>query len=206
MIDTLRSILAIALAVSVPPAVCLWFAIHPFARFWRRLGASATYGILALPFAGCIYGLYRIRGLLLGPDLGLHLPAVAGGVFLLAVSAGISRLRRKHLTFRILAGVPELSRAAGESRLLSEGIYARIRHPRYVEFTMGLLGWILIAGYAHLYILWLGTVAAIYLVVLIEERELRQRFGKAYEDYARRVPRFLPRRRGATPGPPTPQP
>jgi protein-S-isoprenylcysteine O-methyltransferase Ste14 len=36
----------------------------------------------------------------------------------------------------------------------------------------------------------------IHLVVILEERELVDRFGDAYRKYAARVPRYFPRRRG----------
>jgi protein-S-isoprenylcysteine O-methyltransferase Ste14 len=41
------------------------------------------------------------------------------------------------------------------------------------------------------------TIAGIWTVltlvaIAIEERELRARFGVAYEDYCRQVPRFVP--------------
>lgn len=39
------------------------------------------------------------------------------------------------------------------------------------------------------------TVLAHYLVVSVEEPELRERFGEAYDRYCERVPRWLPRRR-----------
>ena len=37
-----------------------------------------------------------------------------------------------------------------------------------------------------------------YFIVVLEERELRDRFGSTYEEYSRRVPRFFPRRGTAT--------
>jgi len=42
------------------------------------------------------------------------------------------------------------------------------------------------------------TVAAHLLVVYVEEPELRERFGESYQDYCRRVPRWLPRSVRAT--------
>jgi len=32
----------------------------------------------------------------------------------------------------------------------------------------------------------------VFLIVQLEERELRERFGTEYEAYCRRVPRFVP--------------
>jgi protein-S-isoprenylcysteine O-methyltransferase Ste14 len=38
---------------------------------------------------------------------------------------------------------------------------------------------------------------AIHLVVLLEEPELRERFGAEYEEYCGRVPRYIPKRQGS---------
>ena len=96
------------------------------------------------------------------------------------------------LTKRILAGIPELS-ADDPGVLLQEGIYARIRHPRYIELLFWILGYALISNYLGTYVLFAITVPAIYLIVLMEEKELRDRFGEEYREYCRRVPRFIPR-------------
>ena len=93
---------------------------------------------------------------------------------------------------RTLIGVPELT--AGESgELLTTGIYARIRHPRYVQLLLALSAYALFANYSGAYIMAALFWAQIYVVVLLEEAELRDRFGEAYVSYAARTPRFVPR-------------
>ena len=37
-----------------------------------------------------------------------------------------------------------------------------------------------------------AILPAVHLIVLLEERELGRRFGAAYDEYAARVPRYLP--------------
>ena len=54
-------------------------------------------------------------------------------------------------------------------------------------------GTALFSNYLASWILLVITVPALLLIVHFEERELRDRFGNAYVEYARRVPRFVPR-------------
>lgn len=49
------------------------------------------------------------------------------------------------------------------------------------------------ANYPAVYLAWLLWIPGVYVTVLFEERELRQRFGAEYEEYCREVPRFIPR-------------
>jgi protein-S-isoprenylcysteine O-methyltransferase Ste14 len=39
-------------------------------------------------------------------------------------------------------------------------------------------------------------VPGIYVIAVLEEKELRAHFGDAYDDYCRKVPRFLPKLKG----------
>ena len=53
----------------------------------------------------------------------------------------------------------------------------------------------LAVNYLAVYLLLILYIPVIYLVVVLEERELRERFGIAYDRYCREVPRFIPRLR-----------
>jgi protein-S-isoprenylcysteine O-methyltransferase Ste14 len=203
--DTARRLVAFLLLVALPPSLLLWIAIHPVARFWRRLGAGWTYGLLSFPCVALMGGIWAMRRRLLGDDLGTSWALVAAATACAALATLIARKRGRLLTFSVLAGLPELSPRRYPGRLLTEGIYARIRHPRYVEVVVGVLAYALFANHVGTYVLWLLLLPTLLLVVRLEERELRERFGDAWEDYARRVPRFLPRRRraaGSRPRPP----
>ncbi len=70
-----------------------------------------------------------------------------------------------------------------------------MRHPRYLEIGFILAAIALFVNYLAVYILLAAYIPVIYLVVLFEERELRGRFGDAYESYCRKVPRFIPKLR-----------
>jgi protein-S-isoprenylcysteine O-methyltransferase Ste14 len=57
---------------------------------------------------------------------------------------------------------------------------------------LALLGYALIANYLALYLVFALWLPALSLIVRLEESELRERFGPAYEEYCCRVPRFVP--------------
>jgi protein-S-isoprenylcysteine O-methyltransferase Ste14 len=41
------------------------------------------------------------------------------------------------------------------------------------------------------------TIPGLHAIVLLEERELVERFGQEYRDYALRVPRYIPGRKAS---------
>lgn len=195
-LENVRYVMGVLLVISLPPAMTYWFIVHPFVGFWRRVGVKRTFLILGLFLVGSMAALFPFRDRLLGRDLGTNLATVLAAVPLLAASTVVRRKRRRHLSFRTLAGVPEVAAGTQGPGLLQEGIYSRIRHPRYVEIALGCIGWALVCNYAGLYVVVILTILALYAIVLVEEKELRQRFGQAYVDYSARVPRFIPRRAG----------
>ena len=106
--DTFRYIVGVLLVVGLPPGVLWWFVLHPFVGFWRRLGVRLTMIVLGLFLLASVLALATIRDSLLGTDLGLSWPLFAVGIVLMVFAALIGLKRRKHLTVRILAGVPEV--------------------------------------------------------------------------------------------------
>ncbi len=190
--ETVAYYMALLVVVTVPGAILYWFLIHPFARFWRRLGAWPTFTLVAIVCLAFVAVIFRFREPLLAVRFGIRWPLVVLAAVVYAVAIWIDLERRKHLTFPILAGAPEVS-SRDPGKLLTEGIYGRVRNPRYLSFVLGIAAWTLFTNYLAMWIVLVATFPALWLVVLLEERELRQRFGEEYEEYCRRVPRFLPR-------------
>src|SRR5262245_26107008 len=81
--------------------------------------------------------------------------------------------------------------------LVVEGLFAHCRNPLYVGNMMEFLGLILILNSPVGYLVGLPFFAlAYYSITLAEEDFLRAKFGTAFEDYCRRVNRFVPSLRG----------
>jgi protein-S-isoprenylcysteine O-methyltransferase Ste14 len=198
-VDTFRHGLALALLCTLPPMLFFWPVVHGFIGFWRRIGPAATYALTLGGVALGGFALYRLRSGLLAVDLGTSWLGIAIGSGCL-VLAGWLRIRlQRDVTLRLLSGLPELDPRRHPQALVRTGIYGRIRHPRYVQFCVALLGYALIANYLAIYAIWLLWIPGLLVIARFEERELRLRFGREYDDYAEAVPRFVPRWGGGAP-------
>jgi protein-S-isoprenylcysteine O-methyltransferase Ste14 len=192
--DKARYVVGVLVVIGVAPGMIWWFLVHPFVKLWRRVGPGATLTIMMGLAIAQMLVLASFRDTLLMADYGTQqgLPLLA--ILLGAGSFSIALARRKHLSMRILVGLPELASDGSTGKLLNEGIYARMRHPRYVEIVLGVAAYAVFANYLGAYIVTIALVPTLHLIVLLEERELIDRFGAAYVNYAAQVPRYLPRR------------
>ena len=191
--DTVRYDLAIVALISLPPAIVYWFIVHPFIDVWRRVGKVTTYSLLAVVFVSFAYWLFTLRATLLAEEYGTNWLLWVPALLCYGFAGWISMRIRRQLTFTVLAGVPELEEDGKGGKLMHEGLYAQVRHPRYVAITLGMLGWALFTNYLAMYVLVPITAIGLAAIVGFEERELTRRFGPEYEEYRRRVPMFIPR-------------
>lgn len=88
------------------------------------------------------------------------------------------------------------NRTIAADKLVVDGIFAHARHPLYVGNFLLLTGLMLIwnapGGYAMLAVAGL----ALFSMSRAEDLFLSRKFGAAFDDYAARVPRFVPNLRG----------
>ncbi len=100
-------------------------------------------------------------------------------------------------TMRKSAGRRDPAGAGGRSEpLVTSGPQQLVRHPLYAVVPLLVLGWWLVFDYTFL--LFTAVLLALWfrcIVIPIEERELRALFGSAYDDYASRTPRLVPKAR-----------
>ncbi|MBI4408473.1 MAG: isoprenylcysteine carboxylmethyltransferase family protein [Gemmatimonadetes bacterium] len=77
--------------------------------------------------------------------------------------------------------------------LVVRGLYRHTRNPMYVGVGLVLLGEAALYASGVLLAYALGVLTAFHgFVLLYEEPTLRRKFGPAYDDYRRAVPRWLP--------------
>lgn len=78
--------------------------------------------------------------------------------------------------------------------LVAVGLYRYVRNPMYVAGIIALFGWILWSPSLPLILaFFLFLLATHFFVTLYEEPALKKAFGAAYEEYCRRVPRWIPK-------------
>jgi protein-S-isoprenylcysteine O-methyltransferase Ste14 len=191
--DAFRYYLALLVVMGVPGAFAYWFSIHPFVAFWRKVGVRRTYVFHIGLLLTIGFVMFQLRKLLLQREFGAQPVLIAAAIAVYALGFVVALQRRRGLSAQQLVGLPELAPDRADNRLITEGIYSRVRHPRYLELLLFLLGHALLTNYLAAYISLGICLAGFPLLIWVEEKELRQRFGKDHELYCARVPRLIPK-------------
>ncbi len=84
------------------------------------------------------------------------------------------------------------SKEESEGALVTNGIYAYIRHPQYTGFMLITLGMIFEWATIPLLVMWPILLMVYYRLARKEEEDMQKEFGDAYIEYTRRTGMFLP--------------
>jgi len=77
--------------------------------------------------------------------------------------------------------------------LVTTGIFAHVRHPMYLGIILTYLGWIIATFSLLTFIPWILTLILYVKMANYEEKQLEERFGEKYEEYKRKVPKWIPK-------------
>ncbi len=80
-------------------------------------------------------------------------------------------------------------------KLVTTGIYSKIRHPIYLGRILLNIGFLIIFPILPMAVVAITFIVVWYLMALYEERILIKKFGKRYKKYKEKVPMFIPRKR-----------
>jgi protein-S-isoprenylcysteine O-methyltransferase Ste14 len=169
-----------------------WLVFHPAIRFWRRLGKRAFGVVLPvwLIFAvGIIFSSHEIFARRL--ERNALTWAVGGTLFLVATWLEVQT--RHTFGWRRLGGLTELNPHDRLCGVVRTGVYARVRHPRYLLYMLMILSMAFLTGARAIFLLAFFNILMYQILAPLEERKLLDQYGPQYEDYRRLVPRFLPR-------------
>jgi protein-S-isoprenylcysteine O-methyltransferase Ste14 len=138
-------------------------------------------------FAGYVpwryFGLSEVRVSASDPVQFLGLLLTASGAVLLA--ACIVEFAR--------TGRGTLSPVDPPRRLVVRGLYRYVRNPMYLSVTAIVLGEVVLTRSTALALYWVTWFTCVNLFVIgYEEPTLRRQFGPSYDEYVKRVPRWVP--------------
>jgi len=91
------------------------------------------------------------------------------------------------------------SKEQGQGRLVTNGIYAYIRHPQYTGFMLLTLGLLVHWATIPLLIMWPILTVLYYRLAKSEEKEMEKEFGYQYLAYKKATSMFFPLRWRRTP-------
>lgn len=157
------------------------------------MGPVGTFALIIAVVIAVMLGMYFVREPLLRVRFGVRMPLVVGSAVLFGISSYINSRVYRQAPKSMVFGLAEISEG-NPGQLVTGGIYSRIRHPRFVAMALAVFAMAILTNALAVYVLAVVYVPMIFLIALLEDRELAARFGPLYDEYVKEVPRFLPRR------------
>ncbi len=184
----LRWIAAVVLFLELPVPF-YWFILHPNSNYWRtRQKLGFTLAVLPWPIFAILMAVFRNQ---IFVSTAPRYWEMLAGMAAILLEFWLIVLAKRALGLARLVGKTEMD---GDGGIESGGIYARMRHPRYAGMIGAVVGAGLLSATTTLWVVLASWTVLVVAAVVLEERELERRFGAAYLDYCRRVPRFVPSR------------
>lgn len=189
----------LAVIVIVVASWLLYTYLAP--RGWKEWGRAGVVQAFIIAFYAEMYG-FPLTIYFLARFFGLDLAWQEGGnlwaqIFGTPIAHVVAMVIGYTIVFAgatlVADGWRRVHRARREGRLVTDGVYARVRHPQYtglflVVFGEGIVHWPTIVSVIAFPVI----VLAYTLLARKEERQMLAKFGAEYRQYQQRVPMFIP--------------
>ena len=169
-----------------------WLVIHPFAERWRN--ARNRYGVLVPMWMAMWFAAWWATARWSQTTIYNHPWTWAITLTLFSISWRMYRGGAEGLSLDRIIGRHELEPEEEGQELVVTGVHGFVRHPLYFGHLCTMLGWSIGSGTVACYALTAFAVVTGAIMIPLEERELRQRFGDEYDRYSQRVPMIIPTR------------
>ncbi len=158
-------------------------------RFTRtlRMGFSVTLaGLVTLYGFWHVFGWFRWMG-----RFQIPLPDPVRWAAAAAAAAALLMLMRIH---RDLGdGFSVRLRVRADHDLVTDGLYAHVRHPMYAALSAFFLSASILSGHGLIALCGVALTVLLWSRTVGEERMMEEHFGDAYREYRARTGRFFPR-------------
>jgi protein-S-isoprenylcysteine O-methyltransferase Ste14 len=146
------------------------------------IGPFLVFPILLLSIISLILSNYNMIPLLKIQELNFLLTTLGIILILIGIIIWLFAVVKSKITEEII-----------DNKLVTTGIYSFIRHPIYSAFLFASSGLIFISQ--NLFLFFLPVLYWIILtigMIKTEEKWLKEKFGAEYEEYSKKVNRFIP--------------
>ena len=165
--ETIAYYLALVFVMAVPAALAAWLVLHPFAPRLRQAGPVAVRAPTVAVILAVMWAVFLVRGPVLRLHFGVKAPLVAVAIVLFGFSSYLRVQILRQLPLRVVLELPEIP-DQGTGKLITGGIYSRMRHPGYVAMALAVAAVALFTNYLATYVVALAYVPLISLVALFE--------------------------------------